>query len=855
MDRTEKTVSQAAKFIALDKVMAMAEFSLDGRLLYANRKYVHLLKLEDMPWQELRHESFCKPELLALPSHNHLWLRLCSGQDFLGEVERVRGDGSLVWLEVWYVPVVDANSVVTSVLKVATDITERRQSAHLQHLSTVADVTDMAVLISDAQSSTVYVNGGFQRMLGWSLDEVFNQSDLSLLAPQKCESTHAKVREQLQAGSSVEREEVVVGKNGQHFWVKVLSNPVIDASGCWQYTVSTISDITNTKMHEVLQRRVLEAMARDLPLAQVLGMVCEEVERIAPEVCASILGVDAEGMLHPLASPSLPASYSALLDGLVIGPNTGSCGTAAWRNEAVVVTDIYADPLWADYKDWILPLGFQACWSTPIVDKAGNVVGTFAFYYRNPNAGVATEYHRQLVSACTHLCALALEREQTRLRIQQLAFYDGLTGLCNRSLLLAKAEQVLAFAARSSQKVAVLFINLDRFKHVNESLGHPAGDALLCSVALRLKDVLRHSDLAARLSGDEFVAVLPECEADHVSVVVERLQALLGQPSANDDAAFAVSASIGVAMFPQDGTEMEGLLQCADMAMTQAKTAGRGLFSFFSPEMNRLAQDRMALEGALRQSLKNGALHLHYQPQVDMANGCLYGVEALARWTHPQLGDISPLRFIPLAEECGLIAELGHWALAEGCRQLARWRAQGLLVPALAVNLSPSNFHNLDLPGMIAATLSANGLAPADLTLELTESILLDSNPRTMKIIEQVHAQGIRLSMDDFGTGYSSLSYLRRLPISELKLDRSFVADLETDEAARALSSAILGIGKSLGLTVVAEGVETVAQSAMLREQGYPVAQGYLFSQPLAPQDFENWLQAKSHAAAISDEL
>lgn len=606
-------------------------------------------------------------------------------------------------------------------------------------------------------------------------------------------------------------------------------------------------------MHEVLQRRVLEAMARDLPLMDVLEMVCEEVERIAPEVCTSILAVDAEGMLHPLASPNLPSSYSALLDGLMIGPSVGSCGTAAWRNQSVVVTDISADPLWADYKDWVLPMGFQACWSTPIVDKTGNVVGTFAFYYRDPSGGVATQYHQQLVNACTHLCVLALEREQTRLRIQQLAFYDGLTGLCNRSLLQAKAEQVLAFAARSGQKVAVLFIGLDRFKHVNESLGHPAGDTLLCTVALRLKDVLRHSDMAARLSGDEFAVVLPECDADHVNVVVERLQALLGQPLKIEDASVVVSASIGVAMFPQDGMGIDGLLQCAGMAMSQAKAAGRGLFSFFSPEMNRLAQDRLVLENALRQSLSDGGLHLHYQPQVLMEGGHLYGVEALARWSHPQLGEISPLRFIPLAEECGLIADLGSWALAEACHQLARWRAQGLVIPSVAVNLSLSNFHSLDLPQIIAQTLSDNGLVPADLTLELTESILLDSNPRTMNIIEQVHAQGIRLSMDDFGTGYSSLSYLRRLPISELKLDRSFVADLETDEAARALSRAILGIGHSLGLTVVAEGVETAGQSAMLREQGYPVAQGYLFSPPLAPQDLQKWLMAKTQPAAISD--
>lgn len=845
------TAAQVATLVAVDNAMAMAEFSLDGRLLHANRNYAHLFQLDVGQCLGRSHDSFCTPEWASSPAATQLWACLRAGQEFAGEMERLRSDGSICWLDAVYTPVRNTQGVVTHVLQIAFDITVRR--LHAQRLSLVADVTDTAVLISDTQSRIIYVNGGFERMLGWSLQELAERSDMALLAPQQSASQQAQWRAALQAGSPLEREEVIAGKNGQHFWVKVLSNPVADATGHWRYTVSTITDITNTKMHEVLQRRVLEAMASDLPLKQVLDMVCEEVERIAPEVSASILAVDAQGVLHPLASPSLPASYTSQLEGLVIGPQVGSCGTAAWRNEAVVVHDIATDPLWTDYKADILPLGYKACWSTPIVNNAGNVAGTFAFYYRHTHAGVASHYHLQLVDACTHLCALALEREQARLRIQQLAFYDELTGLPNRSLLQVNAEQVLAFAARSGVNVAVLFVDLDRFKQINDSLGRSAGDALLCAMALRVKEVLRQSDLAGRLSGDEFAVVLPECDADHVNVVVERLQTLLGQPLKIDNTELAVSASIGVAMFPQDGGTIDALLQCADLAMCEAKSSGRGLFRFFSSDMNRLAQDRLSLENALREALKEGALHLHYQPQVEVDSGRLYGVEALARWSHPKWGDISPVRFIPLAEECGLIMDLGHWALGEACRQLAQWRSQGWEVPCVAVNLSPSNFHHFDLPAVIADILQRNALAPTDLTLELTESILLDTNPRTMQTIEQVRAMGVRLSMDDFGTGYSSLSYLRRLPVSELKLDRSFVADLESDEAARALSRAILEIGKSLGLTVVAEGVETQGQITMLRAQGYPVAQGYWFSHPLAPQAFEAWLHDKTVETATSN--
>jgi EAL domain-containing protein (putative c-di-GMP-specific phosphodiesterase class I) len=278
------------------------------------------------------------------------------------------------------------------------------------------------------------------------------------------------------------------------------------------------------------------------------------------------------------------------------------------------------------------------------------------------------------------------------------------------------------------------------------------------------------------------------------------------------------------------------------MAMYQAKSLGRGRSSFFSHELNQLAQERLTLEIALRDALENQQLRLHYQPQVRMRDGLLYGVEALARWHHPQFGDISPARFIPLAEECGLINQLGLWALREACRQLAAWRRQGLNIPAISVNLSPTNFHNLDLPGMIANTLQEHNLQASDLTLEITESVMMDTNPSTMKTLNDVHTQGVRLSMDDFGTGYSSLSYLRRLPIQELKLDRSFVSDLEQDATNRALSEAVIRLGESLHLTVVAEGIESPVQQRILTDQGYHVAQGYLFSRPLTAADLEAWL-------------
>ncbi|SDI50544.1 sensor domain-containing protein [Pseudomonas panipatensis] len=840
------TETSLAQLAALDRVMAIAEFTPDGTVLHANRNYQSLLGYADEEIRGRHHSTFCPPSLVRSPAYAEFWSLLSDGASRSGIEERVRRNGSSCWLEATYTPVFEGGRVV-QVLKIATDITERLQQQRAQQerlklLSLVADVSDTAVVICNAHARIAYTNAGFERTFGWRDDEVQGRNPVELLAPQLDAQSIAQLHAELYGGRSLQREEIVTGKQGQRYWAKITSNPIFDDAGRLQHTVTLLTDITQAKMHEALQHQVLEAMAREQPLTEILELICLEVERIAPEITASILAVDEQGLLHSLASPSLPQEYSRQLNGLSIGPAVGSCGTAAWRNEAVRVDNIAEDPLWADFLHLALPVGIIGCWSTPIRNSQGRPIGTFAFYFRQPRNAAYELFHQRLVDACAHLCALALERENARQRIRQLAFYDGLTGLPNRSLLQAKADQAIAAASRNDEQLAVLFIDLDRFKQVNDSLGHPAGDELLRQVAARMQQELRASDIAGRLSGDEFVVVLPQCDAEHATDTVERIQALLSQPISIAQTNLSISASVGIAMYPSDGRDMETLLHRSDMAMYQAKSSGRGCFSFFSGEMNKLAQERLALETALREALQKNQLHLHYQPQIELNSGRLYGVEALARWTHPQLGEISPARFIPLAEECGLVADLGRWALREACRQLSDWRAKGLVVPAVAVNLSPTSFHNLDLPRMIADTLRSHRLAPEDLTLELTENILLDTNPSTMKTIEEVHAQGIRLSMDDFGTGYSSLSYLRRLPVSELKLDRSFVADLEHDEAARALSSAILGIGKSLHLTVVAEGVETDTQNCRLQEQGYPVAQGYLFSPPLAPAALEHWL-------------
>lgn len=850
---------QNMKLQALDRSMKIAEFSLEGTLLDVNDNFLRSFGYTRNEVIGKSHTFFCFANDVTHISYKTLWSRLRQGQFYSGLCERKNKAGERIWLEATYNPVYDLNGQLVKIIKFSSDITERvkkesQQNERVKLLSLVADETGNAVLLTDADWNIIYVNAAFTRIFGYTPAEVLGKPSNQLLLPDATPADTSAMHQALLAGKSQHFEKLTQSKTGERSWSAIHVNPIMDEQAILTHACCVMTDITEPKMHEVLQHKVLEAMVYETPLSEIMTKICTEVERIAPEVIPSILAIDENKCLRPLAAPSLPKAYCDALEGLEIGPKVGSCGTAAFTGQDVWVEDIATDPLWSDYAHLAQPLNVKSCWSVPIKTTSGKVVGTFAFYYRNRQQQ-PDPFHRRLIELSVNLCALALDREASKAQIRKLAFYDSLTGLANRSLLHAKADQAIANAMRNKEKLAILFIDLDRFKQVNDSLGHTAGDELLKIVSNRLTNNRRRSDIVGRLSGDEFVLVLPQCDANQITDIIETLQADLFNGCNIDGTQITPSASIGISLFPDNGHDMETLLHRADIAMYQAKTQGRGRFSFFSNEMNVVAQERLALEAALREALAHNQLMLHYQPQIDMKTEQIYGVEALARWYHPVFGEISPARFIPLAEECGLIGELGHWALHEACKQLGDWRKRGLNVPMVSVNLSPTNFHNLHLPQMIMNTLAENSLSPKDLTLEITENVLLDTNPSTMKTLLKIHENGSRLSMDDFGSGYSSLNYLRKLPVSELKLDKSFVDDIEHDEASKALSYAALCIGESLQLTVIAEGIEKDGQYSILQKQGYHAAQGFLFSKPLPPASLEAWLVEQKNKAATTQAI
>lgn len=438
------------------------------------------------------------------------------------------------------------------------------------------------------------------------------------------------------------------------------------------------------------------------------------------------------------------------------------------------------------------------------------------------------------------------------LQMTHSAQHDFLTGLPNRMLFNDRVTQVIALAQRHVNKVVVLFLDLDGFKHINDSLGHPIGDKLLQSIAKRLVDCVRGSDTVSRQGGDEFVVLLSEVEqSDYAAVTARRMLQAVAEAHSIDLHDLHVTTSIGVSVYPDDGLDAETLIKNADTAMYQAKENGRQSYQFFKPAMNVRAVERQSIEESLRRALERQEFVLHYQPKIDLRTGEVAGAEALIRWTHPTRGPVSPAQFIPVAEDCGLILPIGNWVLREACKQARAWVDAGLPLGTMAVNISAMEFRDENFLEGVFAILKDTGLDPRCLELELTESVLMRRAEATESILKTLRARGVRLAVDDFGTGYSSLSYLRKFPINALKIDQSFVRQITTAPDETTIVTAVISMGRSLKLRVVAEGVETQKELAFLQAHQCDEAQGYYFSPPVLPQQFAKLLRTGIPEASV----
>ena len=427
--------------------------------------------------------------------------------------------------------------------------------------------------------------------------------------------------------------------------------------------------------------------------------------------------------------------------------------------------------------------------------------------------------------------------------MEHLAHFDLLTGLPNHNLLQDHFKYAMSLAERNNEHLAVIFLDLDHFKNINDTLGHSIGDQLLMQLSKRLKSVVRNEDIVSRLGGDEFIFIISNADSYGASLVATKLIEAVSAPYQIDHHELIATPSIGIAMYPEDGNDLETLSKNADVAMYRVKQAGRNDFRFYTQSMQANSVRNLQLSIALRNALSQNQLHLEYQPQISMQDGHLIGAEALLRWRHPELGIISPTEFIPLAESSGLIIPIGEWVLRTAAMQMKCWLGNEKFPPMLmAVNLSAVQFRHVKLPERISAILNEVGLPPENLELELTEAIAMDDPLVAIAVMDDLFGRGIRMSIDDFGTGYSSLSYLKKFKVYKLKIDQSFVRDISDDPDDKAIVTAIINMASSLNMKTIAEGVETAAQLAFLRLHGCDEVQGYYFSKPLKAEEFESYV-------------
>jgi diguanylate cyclase (GGDEF)-like protein len=576
-------------------------------------------------------------------------------------------------------------------------------------------------------------------------------------------------------------------------------------------------------------------IVQDEPLTEILDRIVTILERQRPEARGSIYLVQ-DDRIQAAAPGRAPQSLHKVVEGLPVGPDAGCCGLSAYLGQPIVAEDITDSPFSRNYKEAVLLHNIRACVSAPILSGKGSVLGAIALHYDKPYE--TSDDDLKLVEKMGQLAALAFEQNHLSELLTHQAQHDALTGLLNREALIQSLKRHVNQAVRYGEKGALLLIGLDRFKRVNDSMGHQIGDLLLTQVAERLKGSTRKNDILARMGGDEFVLLLLNIKDNReaVGLTAKRILDRLSTPYRVSNHKLHVGASIGICFFPDDAASPDSAVKNADIAMYAAKNDGGNRYQLYSEQMNIAVMERLETENNLRKAIEANQFELYYQPQCNLADGKLTALEALIRWNHPELGRIPPDRFIPIAEESRLIIPIGEWVIRQACRQNAEWQRQGHPPVRVAVNVSSVQITENDFADIVQRILEETGLDPKWLEVEITESVLLRDRDVVRRNLGRLKGIGIATTIDDFGTGYSSITYLRQMPLDCLKIDRSFIRDMIGDDPAtlrnQALVKAFISLAQNLNLTVVAEGVETVSQRRFLIQLGCEIGQGFLFSAP-----------------------
>ena len=730
------------------------------------------------------------------------------------ETQRLTKEGSVLDVSLSVSPIRDASGQVTGSSAIARDLTPRKRDAEQLRLQAASlEAAANAIVITDYEGKIVWVNRAFTAMTGYSKEEVLGKDPRLLKSEEQPESYYAELWSTISSGKIWHSELVNRRKDGTTYTEEMTITPIAQNVGQanWSHFIAIKQDITERKRaEEELYRahQMLQTVLNTIPQRVFWkDLNCTYVG------CNRAFATDA-GLNNPaeiIGKSDFELAWSGTADRYRADdkrimeqgstklnfdePQSRADGSLLWLRTSKL-------PLW---------------------DREGKVIGVIGTYEDITERKVAED------------------------RVKFLAFYDALTELPNRALLQDRLSKALANARRQKDRVALLFLDLDRFKDTNDSLGHSLGDLLLQNVAERLKRCAREQDTVARLGGDEFLIVLTNVkEIADASVAAERFMQAMTAEFVVQGHSLSINCSVGISMFPEHGTDGEILIKNADAAMYSAKESGRNNFRFFTEDMNAQGVERLTLENGLRLALDKKELFLVYQPQVDIVSGKIIGLEALLRWQHPTLGLVPPDKFIRIAENCGLIVPIGEWVVRTACRQARKWQDEGLPAVSIAINVSAVQFRQEDFCELIRRVLHETGLAPQYLELELTEGLLLANADVTFSVLQELKAMGLTLAIDDFGTGYSNFNYLRQFRVSKLKIDRSFIRDVAVNPDDAAITTAIISMAKSLNLKVIAEGVEDEAQMSFLRAHQCDEIQGYYFSKPLAVDKVADKLRGHS---------
>lgn len=712
----------------------------------------------------------------------------------------------------------------------------QRSSARLDAL---IDASPLAIIVRSEDGTVSRWSRAAERIFGWSEQEVVGRPVPAVPADKTEEKM--QFRERIRRGEEfLDVEAVRQRKDGRRIAVSMSAAPLFDADGRTAGIVMIVADVSERKRAEQLQlleHTITRMLSESQSIEEAMGEVMRKFCEIADWSYGArwVLNVHDQKLtcleIWHVESPAIAVfaelNRQAHRD---YRPRSGGLLRGVWESgEPVWMEDAAADATLTRASE-IARAGLRAAIAFPvlILGKFYGVMEFFATDARPRDEGLI-----RVARAIGGQIGQFIARKEAELHLTFFANHDALTGLPNRTMFGERLAQALARAQRNERMLAMLFIDLDRFKVINDTLGHDAGDRLLQQVATRLRGCLREGDTIARQGGDEFV-VLVEDMTDTIQAtgVAQKILEAFGQSYVLSEQELHVTVSIGVSVYPEDGSDAQSLLKNADIALYRAKDAGKNTFRFYSAQTNVHSLDRLALETDLRRALERGELRLHYQPKIDTRSGCIAGVEALLRWQHPVRGAVAPAEVIALAEETGLIVAIGDWVIRTACRDARQWEARGLPAISVAVNLSARQFGRDDLADAVGQILQESGLAATRLELEITESAVMENAERAAVVLDRLHGMGVRVALDDFGTGYSSLGYLKRFRVDSVKIDRSFIADIPDDEDDVAITRAVIAMAHSLRLTVVAEGVETADQVRFLRDHGCDEMQGYYFAKP-----------------------